>query len=123
MTKKKLIVIVSAIFILLIGVTVGAFNITYSEGFRAGNIVKVTKKGFIFKTTEGELNVGGIQADKSSSIWTFSVAGSEEAQVVQDLEAAALSNQRVKLYYQEKLFTIVWRGDTKYFVTKVETLK
>jgi hypothetical protein len=121
-TKKKIILGLVVFVFLVIGFAVMIANYTYSEGFRAGTIVKVTKKGFVFKTTEGELNVGGIQARDASSIWHFSVAGSTHDEVVKQLEAAALSNQRVKLYYEEKLFKFVPRGDTKYIVVRVETV-
>jgi hypothetical protein len=120
MDKKKLIIIAAAVVVLLVSAFVFLAGFTYSEGFRAGTIVKVTKKGFVFKTTEGELNVGGIQGKDASSIWHFSVAGSAHDAVVKQLEAAALSNKRVKLYYEEKLFQFSPQGDTKYFVVKVE---
>ena len=33
---------------------------SYSEGTRSGNLIKVSKKGVIFKSFEGQLNIGGI---------------------------------------------------------------
>ena len=35
-------------------------GITYSEGTRSGVLTKISKRGFVFKTFEGELNVGGL---------------------------------------------------------------
>ena len=34
------------------------YNITYSEGFRSGELVKISKRGVIFKTWEGRLRQG-----------------------------------------------------------------
>ncbi len=41
-------------------------NYTYSEGTRAGNLVKISTKGSFFKTYEGQLKIGGINLDNPS---------------------------------------------------------
>ena len=38
----------------------------------------------------------------------------------QQLEEVALSGERVNLYFVKRYMTFPWRGDTKYFITKVE---
>ena len=73
----------------------------YSSGERAGQVIKMSKKGYVFKTNEGQLNTGDIQ----QGIWNFSVKKSEP-----------------ELHYDEKYVQIPFLGDTKYFVTKVEVL-
>jgi uncharacterized protein YwgA len=73
----------------------------YSSGERAGQVIKMSKKGYVFKTNEGQLNTGEIQ----QGIWNFSVKKSEP-----------------ELHYDEKYVQIPFLGDTKYFVTKVEVL-
>jgi hypothetical protein len=96
---------------------------SYSDGNRSGTIAKLSRKGVIFKTYEGQLNVGGISVDGSghtSALWDFSVSNGEK-EVIKQLEDAALTGAHVKLYYKEKFYTLSWRGDTKYFVYKVET--
>jgi hypothetical protein len=56
-----------------------------------------------------------------TSVWNFSVlSGNEE--VLKTLEETALAKQRVKIEYEEKFVKFPWRGETKYFVTKVEIL-
>jgi hypothetical protein len=98
-----------------------AYNVEYSEGFRAGKITKFTKKGYIFKTYEGALDVGGINSSKGmvSSTWDFTVDNNQKA-VIEAIEKAMLDGSHVKLSYEEKFFQFSWRGDTKYFITKVE---
>jgi hypothetical protein len=98
-----------------------AYNVDYSEGFRAGKITKFTRKGYIFKTYEGSLDVGGINSNKGmvSSTWDFTV-DSDEKEVITAMEKAMLDGSHVKISYEEKFFQIFWRGDTKYFITKVE---
>ena len=48
---------------------------TYSEGTRSGNLIKVSKKGVVFKTIEGELNLGGVSTMEGleGNIWSFTV--------------------------------------------------
>lgn len=93
-----------------------------SKGTRAGTIVKLSEKGVLFKTTEGQLNLGGLSYDSgspASSLWDFSV-DSGEKEVIKNLEEANLNGHRVMLYYREKFYKLPWRGETKYFVYKVE---
>ena len=96
--------------------------VNFSEGKRAGELIKMSKKGVIFKTYEGQLNTGGFSegaGDITSSIWHFSVKASDK-KVLQDIDAAIDGGYRVKLYYEEKYIKVFFLGETKYFVTKVE---
>ena len=97
----------------------------YDEGVRAGNVLRLSKKGMLFKTYEGQLNLQTFGALKGANpimeAFDFSVE-EEEEQVLKDLEAVALSGERVNLHYIKRYSTFPWRGDTKYFVTKVERL-
>ena len=95
----------------------------YSQGTRAGTVVKMSHRGVIFKTYEGQLNLGGFSGETgspASSLWDFSVDGSKD-ELIKQLEDASLNGKRVKLYYNEKFYNFSWRGDTKYFIYKVET--
>ena len=97
----------------------------YSSGVRAGVPVKFSRKGVLFKTYEGELNVGGLTNTAEGAIptsWKFSVRRSAE-EVHAELERAMTEHRRVKLFYDEKFVQLFWRGDTKYFVSQVELLE
>ncbi len=121
--KRKLFMILGVI--LLIALAAGSYAVfgSYSQGYRAGTVMKLSKKGLVFKTLEGQLNMGGAAgsegSDIASSVWEFSVARGNE-QVVSAIEDAVDSGSRVKLYYSEKFYQFDWRGDSKYFVYKVE---
>ena len=96
----------------------------YSEGKRGGFVVKLSKKGYVFKTHEGVLNVGGLYeggGTLNATQWDFSV-GSDNELAVAKLEEAIKTGRRVSLTYEEKFFILPWVGDTKYFVTEVEIL-
>ena len=94
----------------------------YSSGYRAGVATKISKKGVIFKTYEGTLNVGGLTNTSDGTIpttWDFSVKGSDQ-EVLEKIDEAIQHSRRVKLLYKEKYVKLFWRGDTKYFVYDVE---
>jgi hypothetical protein len=114
------------ILFLLVVFSVGAYIMfgSYSSGYRAGTIIKLSHKGVAFKTYEGQLNLGMVLSDDPggaavSNIWDFSVPASRK-ETVTKLENAMLSGQRVKVHYEEKFLKLPWRGDTKYMVTDVE---
>jgi len=120
---KRLFLIV---FLLGIGVMLFFYYATYSEGVRAGVVLKVSKKGALIKTYEGQLDLLSFGAVKStnqlSQTFDFSVY-KDDYSVLQKLEEVALSGERVNIRYEEKYVVLPWRGDTKYFVTSVDRLE
>lgn len=109
--------IVSIIVSFLIAITVIYFLViyyaTFSEGFRSGKLIKISHKGVVFKTWEGEISQGVSESQRFS----FSVEPSNK-EVIDELKD--LQGHYVKLTYKERFGTFPWLGDTKYFVTKVE---
>jgi len=95
----------------------------YDEGVRAGIVVRISKKGVIFKTYEGQLNLESFGALRGTnpiaSTFDFSVESTDE-KVIKDLEAASLSGERVNLKYIKRYGSFPWRGETQYFITEVE---
>jgi hypothetical protein len=110
---------------LVVGMVVFSFMYwgVYDEGVRAGIVLRISKKGMLFKTHEGQLNLETFGALKGANpimeAFDFSVEGDEE-EVLKALEAVALSGERVNLHYVKRYATFPWRGDTKYFIVKVE---
>lgn len=95
-----------------------------SNGSRAGVIVKISERGVIFKTLEGQIDIGSFGAVKDanqlSQTFEFSVEkGSDD--VYEALEQASLTGERVQIRYQEKYGVLPWRGETTYFVYEVVT--
>jgi hypothetical protein len=124
--KKFLIYIGVVILLGIIGSGSVALFWNYSAGTRAGTVVKFSNKGYLFKTHEGQLNMGGFTTGESGgvtpAVWDFSVRGSNK-EVQAALSDAMTQGSRVRLYYKEKLYQYDWRGDTKYFVYKVEKVR
>lgn len=126
-TTKKVVKVI-AISLLLIGVVVFSFLYwaTYEEGVMAGKVLRVSQKGMLFKTYEGKINLETFGALKGTSpiaeSFDFSVYKSD-TDLIQELQKVSLSGERVNLYFEKHYMTFPWRGDTKYFVTRVERLE
>ena len=76
---KKLKII--AILVLVLCVMIAPFYLTKSEGDRAGVITKLSRKGYVFKTWEGEMVQGSFQV-MTSTVWNFSVTDREAVEKV-----------------------------------------
>ena len=114
--KKFLIWAGLIIIIGIAGFMTFVYFITFSEGYRAGELIKFSQKGVMFKTWEGEISKG-ISNEKP---FLFSVLDSND-DVIDQL--TNLQGKRVRLTYKERYRTFVWWGDTRYFITKAEKIK
>lgn len=99
---------------------------TYESGVMAGKVIRISEKGLIFKTHEGKISLESGGALKGVSplaeTFDFSVESSEE-ETIKQLSEVALSGERVNLHFKKRYMRFPWRGDTKYFIVKVERLK
>lgn len=114
--------------IILMAVAFGIFSFLYwgiyDEGVRAGNVLRISKQGVIWKTYEGQLDLASFGALKNVSplagTFDFSVEPHSDS-IVKLLEKVSLSGERVNLRYIKRYVIFPWRGKTKYFVRGVET--
>lgn len=110
--KKILIVILLTIAIMAALWYSFLYYVDYSEGYRSGELIKFSSKGYLVKTWEGEIS----QGISGAQIFAFSVMDGEE-EVVKKLQE--YQGRYVKLKYEEKFGTFFFWGDTKYFITEV----
>ena len=89
------------------------YYVPYSKGTRTGELIKVSNKGYLVKTWEGEIS----QGISGAQIFKFSVLDNQQP-VIDSLKN--LQGKFVKVEYVERLRTFFWWGDTRYFITKVE---
>ena len=76
---------------------------------------------YIFKTNEGILKTGFVNIGNTSTPneeWQFSVVEDSVANQITNLDQRIA----VKLYYKEYYTTLFFRGDTKYFVYKMDKM-
>jgi hypothetical protein len=99
------------IFILWAAITL---NYSYSKGTRAGILQKVSKRGWLCKTWEGELQMTAIPGAAPEK-FIFSARSDSIAAVL-----SQMSGQHVVLTYeQHKGVPGSCFGDTEYFITDV----
>ena len=111
--KKFLFGFIGSVVLVIVAYFCIIYFVTFSNGFRSGQLVKVSYKGLVFKTWEGEIS----QGVSESQIFKFSIQEGEK-EVIEDLKN--LQGKVVKLTYKERFSTFPWLGDTKYFITEVE---
>ena len=111
--KKVLGIIIGSIVILALAFYAFVYFVTYSEGTRAGELIKFSHKGVMVKTWEGQIS----QGISGAQIFDFSVLDKND-DVIQKLQE--YQGSYVKLTYVERYTTFFFWGDTKYFVTDVE---
>jgi hypothetical protein len=99
----------------------GGLNIEYGEGQRTGVPFKISKKGFFWKTWEGELSLQmttlGHEGKMVNEIFYYSTA---DAQIAQAIEQAAKDNALVTLKYRQYLIRGYKYGSTGYDIVAVE---
>lgn len=95
-------------------------NIPYSEGERSAIVIKVSDKGLIWKTFEGEavLSQKGFAV---TYVWNFSIDGSDpnKQKLLQELRTAFETGQTVKIKYRQMAGAVPWRGKTSYFIKEI----
>ena len=92
---------------------------TYSDGYRSGLVQKLSHKGNMFKTYEGELVLSSISSTNSVTLasekFYFSVSNDSIATLLQNYEG-----KQAKLHYEQKNGKLFWRGESEYIVDAVE---
>lgn len=107
----SLLVAVALLFSLYVWITL---SWSYSEGERAGYLQKLSKKGWLCKTWEGEILLSSMPGAIPER-FTFTV---RDPAVVQQM--LPLMGQRVQITYaQHKGVPTTCFGETEYFVEKV----
>jgi hypothetical protein len=114
---RYLVLLVLAVVVVFALYVTAALNWSYSKGERAGFLQKVSDKGWICKTWEGELSLVALPGAAPEK-FLFTV---RDAAVAAQVNAAA--GKRVALSYEQHMgLPTSCFGDTSYFVTGVKEL-
>ncbi|MDD0853406.1 hypothetical protein HBN50_09870 [Halobacteriovorax sp. GB3] len=109
--KKKIFFVFLILIAIFAAIGWGILSFPVSNGLRAGKLVKITKKGVLFKTYEGTLDLGS----GDHLTWDFSVHDDALGREMQNF-----SGQQVKLEYKEHLFRVFY--SSKYDITSVKRI-
>lgn len=118
------VIVILVIFVSLVGGSgaklFGAKGIEYSDGSRTGLNYKISKKGVLWKTYEGELSLqlttrnseGGLV----NQVFNYSVS---DPAVAKEIETLSAGGKPITLHYKEYLMRGYKYGSTGYDIVKV----
>lgn len=111
----RVLALVVAVPVLLVALWIfGALRFSYASGERSGYVQKISRKGWVCKTWEGELAMANLPG-AMPQIFAFTV---RDAAVASQIER--LAGQRVAISYeQHKGLPTSCFGETEYFVTAI----
>ena len=114
----RIIAVLVGIVMLVVGYFWVVPSWNYSTGERAGWVQKLSRKGWLCKTWEGELamvSMPGAAPEKFYfTVWDDAVAG----------ELNKVMGQRVSLHYEEKVgLPTSCFGETRHYVTRVTAVE
>jgi len=120
--KKVLGIIVAVLIVGILIFVYARYYLVFGDGVKAGTLNYVVRKGYIFKTYEGEVILTGIQSKVPNSMqsneFLFSV---DNEDVAKKLELA--SGSLVQLHYKEYNGAIPWRGYSKFIVDSIVSIE
>lgn len=101
------------------------FYFVFGEGVKAGELNFVVYKGYIFKTYEGKVIQAGFNSkskNTSSAIQSYEFEFSITDPAVAD-SLMRCGGKTVELHYKEYLGSLPWRGQQKYIVDKIISVR
>ncbi len=114
MILKRLILALVALGVLAALLLWGMLSWSYSTGERAGWVQKLSKKGWVCKTWEGELALVSMPG-ASPEKFLFTIRDDQVAEQVM-----RVMGKRASLHYEEKVgLPTTCFGETRHYVTKV----
>jgi len=115
LTIAGIILIPALVFTIWAGI---ALSWSYSEGNRVGYVQKLSRRGWLCKTWEGELQLSNIPGS-APVLFQFTVRSDSIAKVIEDA-----GGRQVQLYYEQHIgVPSDCFGDTEYFVKSVRVLQ
>lgn len=111
------------------GCTAITNNWQCSEGQRVGMVNKISKKGLIWKTYEGQMALEGIASDGKSvgaNVWDFAIdnydSSEKQSSLVKQLQESMDSGDKVKIKYKEMVCTWPWRSGSGHLIQEIEPI-
>lgn len=116
--RKATTIIITVIIIALIGFIYWRYYFVFAEGTKAGVLNTFQKKGYIFKTYEGQLIQTGFRGNPTTAIqsnqFSFSVTDEKVAQKLMEN-----SGKDMELHYKRYIGTLPWRGMQPFIIDSV----
>lgn len=120
---KKFLTITLLVIVLVLGIFIWwRYFRAFGGGTKAGELNYMVYKGYVFKTYEGELIQqgfkGGTPGNIQSNEFLFSVQKESVAE-----QLMKNTGKTFILHYEEYLGALPWRGNTKFIVDSIWSMK
>ncbi len=113
--RTRLALVLLAIVLLVAAYFAVVLSWSYSSGERAGWVQKLSHKGWVCKTWEGELAMVTVPGSSAVEKFYFTVRDEATAKAINKV-----MGKRVNLHYEQKVgLPSSCFGETRYFVTSV----
>lgn len=112
---RRFLWIVLGVFFLISAGYFAYSQLSYSDGYRSGQLVKISRRGVVFKTHEGTLN---LSPNGMMTAWEFSVKNGQVSGELQGFEG-----KQVRVHYVQRYQTFFWQGETEYIVDGVQLVQ
>ncbi len=94
----------------------------FGDGVKSGHLNYAVRKGNIFKTYEGKLIQEGYRSPTAGAIQSYEFEFSIKSKRIYDI-LSANSGKRFDLHYKEYHGVLPWRGNTKYVVDSIISMR
>src|SRR5499425_2971222 len=116
--KLRVLLVLLVLAALVVGYFWAAMKWSYASGERAGWVQKLSRKGWVCKTWEGEMAMVSMPGSTTEK-FAFTVWDDDTV-----LQINKLMGRRVNLHYEQKVgLPTTCFGETRYFVTGVMLLE
>lgn len=121
--KKGILITILALIVIFGGLFYWKYYFVFGEGVKSGYLNFAVRKGQVFKTYEGKLIQEGLARSRSgtgvqSNEFEFSI---ENKEIYDSLSVNA--GKIFDLHYKEYNGALPWRGNTKYIVDSIISMK
>ena len=94
----------------------------FGDGVKSGHLNYAVRKGNVFKTFEGKLIQEGYKSKTAGAIQSYEFEFSIKSKKIYDI-LAANSGKLFDLHYKEYHGILPWRGNTKYIVDSIISMR
>jgi len=116
--RKATTIIITIVVLALAGFIYWRYYFVFAEGTKAGVLNTFQKKGFMFKTYEGQLIQSGFRGNPSTAIQSnqFSFSVTDEGVAKKLMEN---SGKDMELHYKRYIGSLPWRGMQLFIVDSI----
>jgi hypothetical protein len=120
--KRYTSIFLGLLFAALVIIIYFKYFFVFGDGVKSGHLNYAVRKGNLFKTYEGKLIQEGIRSKTVGSIQSYEFEFSIKSRRIYEI-LSANSGKRFDLHYKEYHGRVPWRGNTRYIVDSIVSMK